>query len=261
MKSRVEKYSETTDAPKRVEKNFSLYDDLYSQKNEPASNVTVLDNVNEIDINKIKEMINNREDYKKLRKYQDLVEDDLKNTRVDSRYDIDEVDSRNYDINKIIEKKKTNLDGVFEEKRVRKISDTQYDILRDLEVSKQVTENDCEDVEHMTQERQLKNLIHTITKEKDDEGETNLDMFSDLKGEDDTVNVTAPIKKEDKNKDDSFYSSSYSFKKDDFEEVDDFIEKEKSGTLFKITIGILIFLIVLVIAFIIMGFMDIKAFI
>ncbi len=256
MKSRMEKYSESMDTPKRTDRNSSLYDEIYTQRKEPESNVTVIDNVNEIDINKIKEMISNREDYKKLRQYQSITNDSKEDNKLNTRYDLDEIDSKNYDINEIIEKKKSNQNSEFDEDKIRKISNTQYDILKDLNVNSEHNE----EISNEEKEDQLKELINTIVKEKGELStfaKTNLDFFADLREETDEENTTAIIKEENlklddiEKKDNEFFASDDSFKKEDFEE-DLSKPKEKGNLIFKITIGILVALILLVLVFIIL---------
>lgn len=260
MKSRIERYSEEKQIPKRTDKNSFLYDKIYVQKHDPDNNVTVIDNVNEIDINKIKEMIGNREDYKKLKQYQSISNKLDNEIEINTKYNIDEIDSKNYDINEIIERKRNNQGTDYEDDKVRKISDTQYDILKDLNI-----ENHNETTEEEKQE-QLKDLINTIVKEKTiNLAKTNLDFFADLRATDeekeleDTTTTIESEKinaKELENKDNTFYSSNKLFSKDDFEEEENKKpkkeKKEKGDLVFKLTIGILVTLIILVLVFIIL---------
>jgi uncharacterized lipoprotein YehR (DUF1307 family) len=125
----MERYYEGDQLPQRTSKNDMLYDEIYSEKKEPASNVTVLDNINEIDIDKIKEIINSREDYKKVRGYQSLISTEQAISK--EQYNFEEPESKNYDINEILERKRNNREPI-ETERVRKISNTQYDILTTL---------------------------------------------------------------------------------------------------------------------------------
>ena len=65
----MDKYYKDEDVMQRTSKNDSLYEELYKQKQVPRSNITVIDNVNEIDITKIKSMVDSRENYKRVRDY------------------------------------------------------------------------------------------------------------------------------------------------------------------------------------------------
>ena len=68
MRSRMDRYIESNEVLERTSKNDALYEELYKEKQTPRSNVTVLDNINEIDISKIKDIVNSREEYRKTRK-------------------------------------------------------------------------------------------------------------------------------------------------------------------------------------------------
>ncbi len=104
MRTRMDKYHNNEELLERTSKNDSLYEQLYREKQTLSSNVTVLDNIDEIDISKIKAMVNNRETRRKERKYENLVNpidiDSYKRNNIN--YDFDEIDDKNYDINKII---------------------------------------------------------------------------------------------------------------------------------------------------------------
>ena len=108
MRTRMDKYHNNEELLERTSKNDSLYEQLYREKQTLSSNVTVLDNIDEIDISKIKAMVNNRETRRKERKYENLVNpidiDSYKRNNIN--YDFDEIDDKNYDINQILEKKR-----------------------------------------------------------------------------------------------------------------------------------------------------------
>ncbi len=54
MKTRMEKFhKDNNESPRREDKNSFLYDEIYVEKKDPTSNITLIDNVNEIDINRI----------------------------------------------------------------------------------------------------------------------------------------------------------------------------------------------------------------
>ena len=62
MKSRLDKY-DYNESFSRVNKNQELYDDIYSNTN--YSNMVVIDDSNEIDISKIKEIIDKEKNVNK----------------------------------------------------------------------------------------------------------------------------------------------------------------------------------------------------
>ena len=162
MKSRMDKYYSENELMQRTSKNDSLYDELYREKQTLSDNMVVLNDADEIDINKIKSMIDSRENYKRAKRFENVVSptNNIKDEEID--YKFDEIDDSNYDINEIIEKKRSTNE---EENRVRKL-DTKYESTME-ELSE----------EFLTHEQQLRDLFDTVT-------QTNLaktDLFSNLR--------------------------------------------------------------------------------
>lgn len=223
MKTRMEKYhKENINVPKRQDKNSFLYDEIYDTNKEPTSNITLIDNVNELDINKIKDLINSRETYKKSKDYREIIGDVPVKSR-SKEYEFKEPDYKDYDINELIKKKK---DGYEEEEKIRKISQTQYDILKGLSLSK---ENDF-----FTQEKTLSDIS------LDDEDQKTIDFFSNLKSEDDE-NTTPKIIS--KNIETRSTSNTFEFDKKDFEDLEASSKEDKSFTVKIILIFVITILV------------------
>ena len=215
MKSRMDKYYNEKELIQRTSKNDSLYDELYREKQTLSDNMVVLNDADEIDINKIKSMIDSRENYKRAKKFEDVVSptNNIKDEEID--YKFDEIDDSNYDINEIIEKKRSTNE---EENRVRKL-DTKYESTME-ELSE----------EFLTHEQQLRDLFDTVT-------QTNLaktDLFSNLR-EDDSE------KTKDETKEEEFYTNTSKLEKEDFD--DEFVEKSSNAKVF-----IIITIILMIIA-------------
>ena len=215
MKSRMDKYYSENELMQRTSKNDSLYDELYREKQTLSDNMVVLNDADEIDINKIKSMIDSRENYKRAKKFEDVVSptNNVKDEEID--YKFDEIDDSNYDINEIIEKKRSTNE---EENRVRKL-DTKYESTME-ELSE----------EFLTHEQQLRDLFDTVT-------QTNLaktDLFSNLR-EDDSE------KTKDETKEEEFYTNTSKLEKEDFD--DEFVEKSSNAKVF-----IIITIILMIIA-------------
>ena len=123
MKSRMDKYYSENELMQRTSKNDSLYDELYREKQTLSDNMVVLNDADEIDINKIKSMIDSRENYKRAKKFEDVVSptNNIKDEEID--YKFDEIDDSNYDINEIIEKKRSTNE---EENRVTAFDGEKY---------------------------------------------------------------------------------------------------------------------------------------
>lgn len=211
----MDKYYSENELMQRTSKNDSLYDELYREKQTLSDNIVVLNDADEIDINKIKSMIDSRENYKRAKKFEDVVSptNNIKDEEID--YKFDEIDDSNYDINEIIEKKRSTNE---EENRVRKL-DTKYESTME-ELSE----------EFLTHEQQLRDLFDTVT-------QTNLaktDLFSNLR-EDDSE------KTKDETKEEEFYTNTSKLEKEDFD--DEFVEKSSNAKVF-----IIITIILMIIA-------------
>lgn len=211
----MDKYYSENELMQRTSKNDSLYDELYREKQTLSDNMVVLNDADEIDINKIKSMIDSRENYKRAKRFEDVVSptNNIKDEEID--YKFDEIDDSNYDINEIIEKKRSTNE---EENRVRKL-DTKYESTME-ELSE----------EFLTHEQQLRDLFDTVT-------QTNLaktDLFSNLR-EDDSE------KTKDETKEEEFYTNTSKLEKEDFD--DEFVEKSSNAKVF-----IIITIILMIIA-------------
>ena len=109
-------------------------------------------------------------------------------------------------INQILLKKRSDRVYNKEEPKIRKISETQYDILKSLDIHEDDVKPD-----YMTQENNLKDLLNTIAKSKTVNEST--DLFANLKEE---------SKEEEIDK--SFYTNA-----DTFSDLDFDIEESKSN--------------------------------
>lgn len=221
MKSRMDKYYKEEEMMQRTSKNDFLYDELYREKR-PSDNVTVLDNINEIDITKIKAMVDSRERHSKMRSYENIVNPKDEYEFEDVSYNIDEVDNSNYDINEVLKKKR--VDNTYEDSKVRKLSSAEFEV-EVLDTDEEMSE------EFLTHEKQLKDLFNTVSRTSADDN----DLFANLK-EDDKEETTEVEEEKD---DSSFYTSTSKFDNVDFEDG----PKEKNNTSIFIIIGILAILI------------------
>ena len=103
--------------------------------------------------------------------------------------DISLDETREYDINAILERARSEKEVDYEKERLKKIRDTQYDILNSLDI-------EGEEKEEAEEHNELMDLINTITAKELEVKSTKkadeldpLDILTDLKGSDDTVVV------------------------------------------------------------------------
>lgn len=278
--SRLDKYSDDKKMS-RVTRNEELYKEIKDSELDGyniRSNATVIGNQEpEIDIEKIKKILDT--------KYNEAPK--RKSIRVEPKHEensiIDDVPTKEYDLNIILEKAKDEKPETYEEARAKKLRNTQYDILNNLNIGDNdedySVENNIEKSEINKAEEDLMELINTITineakvkeeaiKNEKDEVDP-LNILEDLKGSGDTAvydkieDIPTPKVEEDKKEeskapentlDDSFYTKSL-FKKKDFEDgSQDFLDDNKMG------IGVKILIVLVIIIFAAGLFLFLKSF-
>lgn len=262
MSSRMDKYNNTRNYDYDYDANYSYNrQDSYgsrSRKNEElyqgmtrseledinlASNAHVIgDNEKNIDVEKIKQLLEKKY-HEEPRKSRALIEKVEREALEEEDYKREE-ETKEYNINAIIAKAKQDKEIDYERERLKKVRDTQYDILKGLSLHDEDEEEEL-DSKVTSNKKDLVNLIHTIT-EKELTREMNpLDLLTDLKGNDDTVvldgikeevekkeqqeevkkTVKDTVKEEVKKEiDKTFFTNSVSFSKSDFDDFNDLKE-------------------------------------
>ena len=262
MNSRMDRYyNSSSRIGKRSQKNEDLYKEVNKQNLEDFnvnSNATVLsDNGKNIDLDMLRDLLNQK--YKETKQRRainlDIPEEDE---------DISLDETKEYDINAILEKARENKTVDYEKERLKKVRDTQYDILKNLDFNKK--EEEEEEKLPTAEEEKLMTLINTITiNEQNSKKDLDpLDLFKDLKGSENTQvieglkeEVTKEIKKpqektqkiiqkEAENQiDNSFYTNSFKLSKKDFEDFEDLEGDVKSSKVLVIVLTVIIVLALL----------------
>jgi hypothetical protein len=260
MDSRMNKYYEEDVTNSRFHRNEALYNEISKNAIENysiKSNALVLgDNEPDIDVEKIKKILDTK--YNTLPKRKSIRLED------EEKEEIIHEDTKEYDINVILEKAKENKSESYEEERLRKLRDTQYDILNNLNINKKE--------EEIEENEDLKTLINTINYNEKNNSADPLDMLSDLKGNDDTEvldglkdEVSKELDEITNDNDDlvdentmttqminSFYTTSNALKAKDFEDMDDFTKSiEENNNLIKVVIVVVVIAVLIGIAFLI----------
>lgn len=291
MDSRMNKYSDDN-RMSRVSKNASLYKEINESELDNfsvKSNATVIGNQEpEIDIEKIKKILD--------KKYNEPPK--RRSIRVEPREEesrlVDDVPTKEYDLNVILEKAKDEKPETYEEARAKRLRNTQYDILNNLNIDdKNETRSNNEVVDSSEKpemnkaQEDLMELINTITineakvkeghKDSNDDEIDPLSILEDLKGDEGTavyekmteevkieatsnIELTDDSEKEEKVDDDNSIDSSFytttSFKKKDFDDDDndDFLDDNKMN------IGVKILIVVVIIAFAVGLFLFLRSF-
>lgn len=270
MKTRMEKYYDENQG-KRVHKNEKVYEDI--NKNEISqfdlnSNVSVIgDSKKNIDVDALKDILDKK--YNHTPKRKSIVIEDEHYEPIEEKI-VDE--KKEYDINAVLEKARSQKKTDYEEERLKRAGNINFE---DLNYSGEVN------LEEEKEDDQLMTLINTIA--SNENSIDPLDMFSDLKGGEDTVIVegasleeyeksdtktldtldnlkeeieekvkeeaeVVPEQKIKNNKfDDSFYTSSMKIKKKDFAKEDDDIAESTKGVKILITVLSVIAIIILIV--------------
>ena len=187
MQSRMEKYNNQGTFTSRVEKNKALYEEV---KNSSINDFNVDDNTTVLDNN------SSRIDAGNLRNLldSDYVDNTPKRRSIVIENNVGEEekiqDTKEYDINVILKKAKEGKDINYNKERLKSVRQTQYEILNNLDLTKQ-TEPDDYHKKKKVDEDNLMELINTITalelknrtQKKDDEVSQALDLFDDLNEE------------------------------------------------------------------------------
>lgn len=261
MQSRMDKY-QTNDKKKleRSRKNTQLYEKVYDDiyRDTTYKNMEVIDSAKEININKLKNMLDDKYD---TRQYRTLSNDySIEDLDVYEKPVFNKKRQKVYDINEIISEAKNKRAFIEEAKEKQKY-------IEFTESRNDRYNNRYDEMER--EEQELEELINTMAiPRQDDETSDALDMFSDLKGSENTI-VTNPIeasfdvdttsvsektKTEDiKNNldktlikaDKTFYTDSNMFTKNDFEDFSTLTRELKRTGKFKRIIIILFILIII----------------
>lgn len=190
MQSRMDKYNNATESTytSRTKKNKDLYEDVRNSaltNFNVNSNVSVIDtNADSIDVNKLSKILDKKyNEYAPKRRsievpaYEEpIIEQPL-------------VDTKEYDINAILEKAKQGKNVDYNKERLKKVREAQYEILNNLDLELKKVEETKRTTQKKEEEENLMSLINTITqleienRKKDKESSQALDLLSDLADE------------------------------------------------------------------------------
>lgn len=286
MTSRMDRYQDTKEKPRvtsRREKNQNLYQDFYNKTR--FTEVKELDERPVIDLSQLEMKKQTRENYHKLKEFEDLIVREPQKKKDDLSVFFQEDENKVYDINSILLEAKKNREEIDELEKKRRLRNTEYNILANLkpnevEEYKQKIMGKKQELEEETDS--LQELINTITSksmrkdiDKLQSSDDNNELLSDLlpKDQNETI-ITESISKEilareqEKTKtmsieqppeneiDRSFYTKSMDLSDKDFEMDDEFVEKEKNSSViifFKILIAIILVVGIAILVFYLMN--------
>ena len=186
MQSRMDKYNaENSTYRSRTQKNRDLYESVRnSSAFDVNSNVSVIeDNAKTVSISHVNELLDDiYKDNTPRRKSIDISE--IPTTEIVKE---DIIDTREYDINAILEKARMGKNVDYNRERLKKVREAEKDILTNLDISRKINEENEYKAKRQKEEQELTDLINTITqiekinKDKyDKESSESLDLLSDL---------------------------------------------------------------------------------
>lgn len=263
----------------RVNKNTSLYEDVKRSELSRVNNNTnvriIEQNGKTIDLEKIRKYINevNNEPRSKRSVLSIPKEEDT----IESKPTPEKV----YDINSVLEKARSGREVEYSSERYKKVRSDEYDILSKIKIYEDVKDDISDTPELNTEEKTIVDLINTVTVHKGDlnlleelmgEGETTKPIseeqkdlsFKDVIDKETTSEslisekvMNENTKEFEKTKelvnlkekmtdiDNSFYTSSMKFNKDDFEGFEELEKSVKKGSFFKVILIIILVLSIL----------------
>ena len=189
MQSRMDKYNSSDIAYKsRTQKNQDLYEDVKTSSLKDFdvnSNFSVIDaDADSIDISKLGKILDEKyNEYTPKRRSIEVPayeEEPIVSQPL--------VDTKEYDINAILQKAKQGKNVDYNKERLKKVREAQYEILNNLDLELKKVEDAKKNSERKAEEDNLMNLINTITqleiknkeKKKKKDNDSSLSLFSDL---------------------------------------------------------------------------------
>jgi hypothetical protein len=184
----MDKYNaENSTYRSRTQKNRDLYESVRNSNLsafDVNSNVSVIeDNAKTVSISHVNELLDDiYKDNTPRRKSIDISE--IPTTEIVKE---DIIDTREYDINAILEKARIGKNVDYNRERLKKVREAEKDILTNLDISRKINEENEYKAKRQKEEQELTDLINTITqiekinKDKyDKESSESLDLLSDL---------------------------------------------------------------------------------
>ena len=237
----MEKYTSEAESGSRSARNKKLYEELYNTGT--YTNSVVIDQSKEIDISKIKEIINKEKNLNEKKNRPDINFDDVEKRKLEERV---------YDINEVLKNAKEKRDIIEEASEKRKNSkyESHLDIEEELSKTRKVYDK------ILQEETELLDIMNTLANVQADSNTDTTTSYKDITS-DSIKQKTATVQKvelpgetiekiEDDGKETTEYSTNtFMFNKKDFdsEELEESIKE--SNIFIKILIALLVIAIVL----------------
>lgn len=260
--SRMDRYyKKDSTSKKRTTRNQELYRNIYNDSEySNIEGIATIDKSNEIDITKIRDMLESRDVLPKPKEFRNYDEKKLETINYET-FERDE--NRVYDIRDILKEAKVNKT----EDKYHNLSDVNLDMLKKLKEESKKPKDNLEDM--------IDTITNTSKLNKLSDQDLGLDMFSELKSSGNTIvsgkesikSILEEAKKleQEKNKventshdlDKSFFTSSMKFKDEDFEQINELNKNvKKNNSILKLLLFILVLGITALAIFLIFNFLK-----
>lgn len=249
MSSRMDKYGiEKPELKSRTELNKDLYENIEVEdynKIDLNSNVSVLGTADKnIDVELIKEMLDKKyHDNEPKRK---SIAIDV----VDEEVPEEKINTKEYDINEVLAKAKSEQNIDYNIERLKKLRNTNYEILQKLDLESDKSPEKQEDA------NELMTLINTITKlelENQEKASKNASNLLDLENTEE-VDTSGVLEN-------SFYTGNLAVSEKDYEDFSDIQKDIKSNSIIiKFLIVIFILILISVIIFMLNKYLNWELF-
>ena len=240
MTTRSERYLYEQDETKsRVARNQKLYDSIYEEDSyfQEVEKPSVIERTNEIDIDKVKELLKGREVYRRELKMREL---NMLNSDGEAPVKKEEdEEEKSYDIN-------AYLDKATSERNVDDYHKINPEILKRLEVEDEeepIDEPNVEALKEMGTTELSLNMFGDLTDEKSDDESDEDEEEDESEDEEETTELVATITKTN-----TFFTDSVKLTEED---EDDEEEDEGSSPVVKIIMALLILIIIALVVFVI----------
>ena len=181
---RMDRYNEeSNNRPNRYEKNQELYQDIATNKK--YTNITDVTNANAFEINNSNRSYTSRESYQQMKKYQNVEPvPRVKKELEDFNRLLKNDEKKVYDINSVLEEARKNRQEQDKLESKRKLKNTSYNILADLNQEELEKYREEKKKKIMTpEEEEFTDLINTIASKTlagEIDKETSINLLSDL---------------------------------------------------------------------------------
>lgn len=259
MASRMDRYYNSSDSSMaRSRKNKDLYKKVHNDSRRGIDSVSSISRANEIDISKLKDIVSDRESFKKERKLKESIGDSGLNIDIPSKsvdegiYDVMDINPerievadnkevvKNYDLSDVLNKAMDDYNET--DSKNRNLKNLEYTDLNNLNLHKK---------EYKNSELELKDMINSIhnTSNLNKLGDDALlldSLTADTVVGDSSIKRVLEQEKEEEKKDStkeldkSFFTNTFDFLDEDFDEL----LAKKKGKKKKIIIAIIVCLLV-----------------